>query len=56
MNQNFQPHPVLVNYEASRDGIIRHCRLKKPVGSVTNMGDLMCGAGKNKYYFHRTIY
>ena len=56
MSQEFKPHPVLVNYEASCDGVVRNCRLKKPVGFVDNHGYLMFSAGKNKYYCHRIIY
>jgi len=47
---------VLVNSEASRDGVVRHCRLKKLVGYVNNMGYLCFTAGKKKYYIHRLIY
>ena len=56
MEQNFKSHPVLVNYEASRDGVVRHRKLKKPVGSVNNMGYLIFSAGKKKYLCHRIIY
>ena len=56
MEQEFRPHPVLVNYEASRGGVVRHCRLKKPVGFVTNQGYMQFGAGGKKYYNHRIIY
>jgi hypothetical protein len=57
MEQEFKPHPVLVNYEASRDGIVRNCRLKKPVGNINNSGYLRFTAGGNKkYYNHRIIY
>jgi len=41
MDQNFKPHPVLVNYEVSRDGVVRNRRLKKSVGWVNNMGYLI---------------
>ena len=56
MSQDFRPHPVLVNYEASSDGVIRNSRLKKPIGRVNNRGYLMFGAGKKKYYCHRIAY
>ena len=56
MSQDFRPQPVLVNYEASRDGVVRNCRLKKPVGRVNNMGCLMFTAGKKTYLNHRIIY
>ena len=45
MDQDFRPHPVLVNYEASSDGVVRHRRLKKPIGWVSKMGYLMFTAG-----------
>ena len=56
MDQDFRPHPVLVNYEASRDGVVRHCILKNPVGRVNNMGYLIFTAGRKTYLCHRTIY
>ena len=56
MSQDFKSHPVLVNYEASRDGVVRHRRLQKPVGWVNNTGYLMFSAGKKKYYNHRIVY
>ena len=57
MSQDFRPHPVLVNYEASRDGVIRNRRLKKPVGFLNNHGYLLFTAGgKKKYLCHRIVY
>ena len=56
MEQEFRPHPVLVNYEASRDGIVRNRRLKKPVGFVNNSGYLRFSAGGKNYYNHRIIF
>jgi hypothetical protein len=56
MNEEFRPHPVLVNYEASRDGIVRNRRLKKPVGWVNNMGYLTFSVGKKKYLIHRITF
>ena len=57
MNQEFRPHPVIVYYEASRDGVIRNRRLKKPLKEVYNgMGYLMFSAGGKKYLVHRTTY
>ena len=56
MNQEFRPHPVLVNYEASRDGIVRNRKLKKPVGVVSNAGYLRFSAGKKKYHNHLIIF
>jgi hypothetical protein len=56
MSQDFKPHPVLVNYEASPDGVVRNRRLKKPVGFLNNHGYLRFGAGKKIYYVHRIVY
>ena len=56
MDQEFRRHPVLVNYEASRDGVIRHSILKKPVGVVNNSGYLRFTAGKKRYHNHTIIY
>ena len=56
MSQDFRPHPVLVNYEASSDGVVRNSRLKKPIGWVSKMRYLMFTAGKKKYLCHRIVY
>ena len=56
MNQDFRPHPVLLNYEASSDGIVRNCRLKKPIGWVSNMGYLRFTAEKKTYHNHRIVF
>ena len=56
IEQEFRPHPLLVNYEASRDGIVRNRRRKKPVGNVTNSGYLQFTVGKKRYYNHRAVY
>ena len=56
MSQDFKPHPVLVNYEASRDGVVRHRILKNSVGVVNNRGFLMFNPGKKKYICHRIAY
>lgn len=56
MDQEFRPHPVITNYEASRCGVVRNRRLKKPVGSPNNMGYLKFGAGGKWYLIHRFIY
>ena len=47
---------MLSNYEASRDGIVRNRRLKKPVGVVSNAGYLRFAAGRKKYLNHRIAY
>jgi len=54
MEQEFRP--IFDNYEASRDGIIRNRRLKKPVGYINNMGYMQFGVGKKKYLCHRAVY
>ena len=56
MGHEFNPHPVLVNYEASRDGVVRNCRLKKPVGYVSKMGFLRFSAVGKVYICHRIVY
>ena len=56
MSQEFHPHPILVNYEVSRDGIVRNRRLQKPIGFVSNMGYLMFTVEKKCYYIHREVY
>jgi hypothetical protein len=57
MEQEFKPHPVLINYEASSDGIVRNRITKKPIGHVSNMGYSIFGTtgGKN-YLIHRIVY
>jgi hypothetical protein len=47
---------VLINYEASSDGIVRNRITKKPIGHVNNMGYLQFAAGRKLYYNHRFIY
>jgi len=56
MSQDFKSHPILVNYEASPDGIVRHRRLKKPVGADNNMGYLIFTVGGKSYFIHRIVY
>ena len=56
MSQDFRPHPVFVNYEASRDGVVRHRILKRPVGWKNNMGYLMFSVGKKKYLCHMIVF
>jgi hypothetical protein len=56
MEQEFRPHPILVNYEISADGVVRNRRLKKPIGIVNNHGYLRFGASGRIYYVHRIVY
>jgi len=56
MNQDFRPHPILVNYEFSADGVVRNRRLKKPIGFVNNQGYLQFGVRGRIYYVHRVVY
>ncbi len=56
MEQEFRPHPELVNYEISRKGVVRHRRLKKPVGFVNNHGYLCFTAGGKLYLCHRAVF
>ena len=49
----FVSHPIYTDYEASRCGIIRHKRLKKNLGWISNMGYMEIGInvnGKKKHY------
>ncbi len=55
--KEFMRHPINTNYEASRDGVIRHCRLKKPVGSPNNAGYFIFSINRNKRYLsHKFIF
>ena len=56
MDQEFRTHPVLVNYEASLDGVVRHRILKKPVEWVNNRGYLRFTIGKKTYFIHNIAY
>jgi hypothetical protein len=59
MEQNeFVKHPIITNYEASRDGTIRNCRRKKPVGSIDNTGYLRFTANgqKKNYLSHKFVF
>ena len=56
MSQDFKPHPVLSNYEASRDSVVRNRKLMKPVGCMNNSGYLRFTVGKKTCYIYRTIY
>ena len=52
MSQEFKPHPVLSNYEASRDGIVRNRRLKNTIKKMYNtMRYLMFTAGGKNITF-----
>ncbi len=48
--KEFVRHPIYTNYEASKDGVIRNCRLKKPVGSIDNAGYFRFNIGKKDIY------
>lgn len=56
MSQEFQPHPVLVNYEANHDGVVRNRRLKKPIGFLNNQGYLHFNTGGKNHLCHRIAY
>ena len=56
MSQDFKSHPILVNYEASPDGIVRHCRLKKPIGTIDSHGYMRFTVGGKSYLCHRIAY
>ena len=50
MTDEYVSHPIYVNYEASRNGIIRHRRRKVYIVRVNNMGYLLITV-KNKLHF-----
>jgi hypothetical protein len=54
--KEFSRHPIYTNYEASRDGVIRHCRLKKPVGSLNNAGYFIFSIGRKRYLCHKFVF
>ena len=58
--KTFTTHPVYVDYEASRDGIIRNKKNRKSIGWVSNMGYMEIGINFNKknknFRSHRFIY
>ncbi len=55
--KEFVKHPEYSNYEASRDSVIRNCRLKKPVGSLNNGGYFIFNMkGNVNYLCHKFIY
>ena len=49
-------HPIYTNYEASKDGVIRNCRLKKPVGNIDNTGYFRFNIGRKRYLSHKFIF
>ena len=57
---DFWPHPIYDRYEANREGIVRHVKHKKDVGSLTNSGYLLIGVSDQgiikNYYKHRFIF
>ncbi len=46
--KEFVRHPIYTNYEASRDGVIRHCRQRKPLGNLNNSGYFTFNIGGKK--------
>ena len=59
-NNDFWSHPFSTNYEANRNGIVRHIKHKKPLGRLNNQGYYQisaCDNGKRKQFLsHRSIY
>ena len=58
MMNTYVSHPIYVNYEASRDGKVRHKERKTSVGRITNTGYLRITVNQQptiKYYTHRLI-
>ncbi len=55
--KEFVRHPVYINYKASREGVIRNCRLKKPVGNIDKAGYFRFSINRNtRYLSHKFIY
>ena len=58
--KTFTSHPIYSDYEASRDGIVRHKRLKKTIGTIINTGYILIRVCFNKkikmYLSHRFIW
>ena len=55
----FTSHPIYADYEASRDGIVRHKRNRENIGWVSKLGYMQVTVGgekKKKYLSHRFIY
>ena len=57
---DFWPHPIYERYEANREGIVRHVKHKKDIGSLANSDYLLIGVrdqGIKKHYLkHRFIF
>jgi len=59
-DNDFWPHPIYTDYEANRNGIVRHIKYKKPIGYLNNLGyynNTVYDNGKKKNFkSHRFIY
>jgi len=59
-DNDFWPHPIYDNYEANRNGIIRHIKNKKSIGNLNKHGyyhNSVNDNGKGKNFLsHRFIY
>ena len=59
-SNDFWVHPIYTNYEANRNGIVRHIKNKKPIGILTNRGyyyiTIRDNGNKKNFKSHRFIY
>ena len=58
IDDEYVPHPIYTNYEASRNGYIRNRRLQNNLGNIINTGYLKISVYNpqfKNYYVHRFI-
>ena len=59
-DNDYWPHPICTEYEANRNGIVRHIKRKKPVGCLNNngyyKGTVYDNGKKKNIYKHRFLY
>ena len=59
-SNDFCRHPIYDNWEANREGVVRHVKHKKDIGSLNNVGYLLIGVSdggiRKGYYKHRFIF
>ena len=59
-DNDFWVHPICTNYEANRNGIVRHTVNKKPIGSLVNRGyykiTVYDNGKKKSFTSHRFLY
>jgi len=59
-DNDFWPHPIYNQYQANRNGIVRHIVNKKPVGHLNNLGyykiTVRDNGKKKSFMSHRFLY